>query len=423
MKLYDIIIKEKEQQSEKVIQDIHTSEEKENDTLIVSDVVPRKNRFKRFFYFFLAGAILVLLYVISIWFSYAKIVVYERSVPFTLENTMFELGHEDSQIQKDLTFQTVTVESSIFREVFGTEFKEVSEKAKGNVIFFNTWSKTKQTIPVKTTLEGSNGKRYQTTTSVTVPGYTEEGGEKKPGTSISVPIVAIDIGPASNASGLDFKVVSYVGAKKQGLTARSAGQVSGGQSGPRHTVSDTEKKVLLDTLQVQLAERLRRETRAQIPKEFFVSSDLQFLFIDPQSFVTEGESVKFIAEAQGTMVSYLIKREALYRAIANEIFRDESLENLYIPDLSALDIRITSAVPIHSKTIPDTITVSVSGNGIIRTKVDPIKVASLLVNQPTKSFRTIIASQKNIDTAELSLYPFWAPFFPKSKEFISVETR
>lgn len=381
------------------------------------------SRKKRLFFFSLTAFCIVILYIIGIKYTRAKIVVEERVIPFTLENTVIDLPHETESDSKRLSFQTMKVTTEITREIFGSELKEVTGKAQGSVIFFNEFSTSPQTIKMGTKILGANSKNYQTQASVTIPGYKIDPKTKKkvPGSSPSVPIIALETGSSSNTTGTTFSVSSFSGAKRKQLYARSTGALTGGEAGMMHTVTDAERPQIIEALKTQLSERLRRETRAQIPEQFVTYPDLQFISIDINTLKLTGEGVKFTAKMTGSLTSYLIPRTLLEQAIAKEALSDTSYTSVTIPELQSLYITPKSAIPASADKVPDMISVSVSGEGKIIAQVSPEKVRSLLVGMKRSSFTNMISSIPEVQSARYSLYPFWSPLFPKQEKYIYVD--
>lgn len=70
-----------------------------------------------------------MLYIGGMQFTRAKVIVEERVIPFTLDNTIVEVTHETETDQTRLSFQTMKVDSEIHREIFGSELKQVTGKS------------------------------------------------------------------------------------------------------------------------------------------------------------------------------------------------------------------------------------------------------------------------------------------------------
>jgi hypothetical protein len=411
MKLYDVI--RKEQQGEEKKDDIVT------ETFVLTET-PRKRR-KRIVFIAIALAVICGLYILSFYFVRAKVYVEERTIPFVLDNVVIELGHETESDTERLSFQTMTVTTEISRDLFGSQLKSVSGKAKGSVVFFNEYSKNSVTLKTGTKLVSPTGKTYLTQKSVTIPGYKMDGKKKIAGTSPSVAVIATETGPASNSEGTSLSISGYSGTKKTQLYARSVGAFKGGEEGIRHTISEAERPQILDTLKTQLAERLRRETRAQIPPQLITYPDLQFMSIDTESLKLEGDGIKFPAYIKGTMVSYLIPRDLLESAIAKEALSEQSYKSVSIPALADLIVTAKSGVPADPQVIPDTISIQVNGQGTIITEISPASIQEALLGIKRGLFNDKISAIPEISSAKYRLFPFWAPIFPKKESQIKVD--
>ncbi len=123
------------------------------------------------------------------------------------------------------------------------------------------------------------------------------------------------------------------------------------------------------------------------------------------------------------MVSYLISRDLFESAIAKEVLSDSSYTSVTIPGLASLSVVPESAIPANPQILPDVISIQVSGNGSIITKVSEERIQEALLGVKRRSFDTIIGSFGEIESARFRLFPFWSPFFPKQDKYIKVQTK
>ena len=189
-----------------------------------------------------------------------------------------------------------------------------------------------------------------------------------------------------------------------------------------YQLPDDQKDSIVNMLNADLFERLKRETRTQIPDNLLLSPDLQFFFFDKNSINFTGTDVAFPVVAHGTMTSYLINKEILEQAIASVVLRgDTTYPEVSILEIGNLQIKPISAPPADPNTIPNEFTISITGQGTLITKVLPSDIQSSLVGVGRSSFDSILAKYKEIDTGSFSMYPFWATSFPTKKERILVK--
>ncbi len=422
MKLYDVIRKER-LQNDKQFSDSTIEKAVHHDAPAPNVNYKRQSPWKKLFIIGGAGILLVGLYVAGMYMVRAQVTIVERRIPFSLTNAELELLHEKDAAQGRLSFQTMVVEATISREVYGSELRASTSKARGKVVFFNELSTTAKTVKSGTTLTAQNGKRYITQASVTVPGYTTDTKTKKKtaGTSASVLVVAEETGPAYNTNGTSFSVSGFGSSKT--FYAQSAGVISGGESGMMHGVSNADRPEVMATLTAQLTERLKRETRTQIPENLITYPNLQFVSINTDLLKLEGPEVKFPATISGTMVSYLISRELLESAIATKAVSGATLPRVSVPTLANLSVDPISAIPTSPTRVPESITIRVSGSGTLIPKASISEVTDVLVGLPRTKFVSALAAIPEIDTARYSLLPFWSPFFPTKESRIKVEVK
>lgn len=414
MKLYDVIRKE----------------ELGEDTpkAPVEESVPEHRRafhkrpfgWRKIFVICCAILFLALLYIGGMKLVRAKVIIREREIPFTLEGAEFELVHEGDDSLGRLSFQTMVVPTEVSRQVYGSEVGQSTSYAKGKVVFFNEYSTASRTIKAKTTITSKEGKKYQTTAAVTVPGYTTKNKIKTPGTSSTATVVAVGVGPNYDTPGTSFTVSGYT--SKQ-VYAQSAGAITGGEDAVMHSVSAAEKDGVIANLESQLIERLKRETRAQTPVDLLTFPDLQIADINRDSVVLRGSSIKFPASINGSMTTYLISRDMLESAIANHVLHDHTYGQVTIPSLASLEVTPITPLPTNPNDIPDSIRIRISGEGTIITKATVESIKESLIGKPKNSFGSIVEGVPEVGSAEYHFFPFWAPFFPANDDRIKIEIR
>lgn len=420
MKLYDVIRKDHADDKPSGQPVVIESPDALVEQISYRQQPPKRFSWKKIIVIVCALVFIALLYMIGILFVHAKVTVVQRQIPFSLQNTQIELANSTSANPGRLSFQTMVVTDSVSRQVFASAMTTSTTKASGKAVIINQYSKTAKTIRSGTVLTGKNGKKYLTLATAIVPGYTGMGTTKAAG-SATVSIIAADVGPTYNSDGLTFTVAGYTTASVAKLfSATSAGAITGGQNGAMHTLSDADKQQAIATLQGALREKLARATRAQIPDNLVTFPDLQFTSLDANSINITGSTIQFSATMQGSMISYLIPRDLLEQAIASKAISDHLYPDVSIPALGNIHVEPVSAIPSSPKTTPASITVAVSGQGVIITRVSPDKVLQAVTGISRGAFSGIFATIPEVDSARYSLYPFWAPYFPYKPSRINV---
>lgn len=414
MKLYDII------QKEKTVTTNRVSPQKEDSG---EELHPHKKRFpvrKSIIFFGGASILLALIYSLGNYYTYATIEVKEKTIPFSIQDAKIIISHEKEVGTERLSFQTMEITSSITRELFGSEFKEVTGKARGEVVFINEFSTTPQSIRAGTRIVGDNKKTYETVSSTTVSGYKIENKKKIAGSSAPVSIIAVETGKESNANGVVLSVNAFTGTKRKQLYARSTGALTGGEKGAMHTISDAEREQVLESLKNQLSEKLKRETRAQIPESFITFPDLQFISFNINELKLTGEDVKFPVTLKGSMVSYLLPTHLFEQKVATFVQTPEYYNRISIPEIQKFSVTPVTSIPLYTKTIPNEIVLAVTGEGTIVATIETEEIQKHLLGIRRNRFDSLIKTYPEIASAKVTVYPFWSSFFPRTEKKIRV---
>lgn len=415
MKLYDVIKKEK-LEKEGVVEKVEKVEERPLEEKVF---IKKRKKFsiKLIGTLSLIIGLVVILYLLGMRFVYAKIVVSERHIPFSFDKIKIELEEEKVADAGRLSFQVMSVDSSVTKQVYASGLQQSNVKAKGKIIIFNEYSSTSRAIKSGTTVTSAEGKKYLTQANVTVPGFTTVNGVKKAGISQEVTVLAAAVGEEYNTEGTTFTISGY---NSNQLYGRSAGAVRGGEEGMAHILTEKEKEDASFSLQANLAERLKRETRAAIPAEYITFPNLQIMSIEKDSLVFRGSSIKFPASIEGKMVTYLIPKNDLERVLANKIIVDQTYPNVTIPTIQNLIVEPLSSLSSDINKLPESITITISGEGTLVTKVSPEKIRQAVLGIPRKAFSVAMQSIAEIEEARFVFYPFWAPFFPNISSRINI---
>lgn len=423
MKLYDVITKEK--MDKKGVIKIAEPEYPKEIFKKKEPVNPMKEKkkfsFKNIGVLSSAIGFIAALYIIGMYLVYAKVTIVERHIPFSFDEIVLELEESKGSDDKRLSFQVMKSEAVANKKVYTSNLQQANTLAEGRVVLFNEYKNTPISLKKGTVITSEKGKKYTIQSAVTIPGFTGSGENKKAGISSEVKIVASEFGSDYNSVGTSFTVSGYTSSQ---VYARSAGSISGGESGVMHVLSESEREEALTDLQANLAERLKREARSSIsamPKEYLVYSDLQIMSVDKNSFVYKGGSIGFPASLEGYMISYIIPRDAFEGAIANRVLSDnQTYPNVEIPTISNLVVKPITALSTDIDRIPENIAVSISGSGTLVTKVDKEKIKQALLGIPRKAFSSALQSITEIEEAKYIFYPFWAPYFPNIPNKIQI---
>src|SRR3989344_838809 len=385
-------------------------EEKEKRVEEVKEQNEKGHRYGLWFVAFIS--ITFFLFALSFLFARAEITVSPKIKDITLDETLSAIKDSNAG---GLSFDLVVLSGEESKSVSAAEEKEVFLKAEGTVLIYNAFSSAPQKLLIDTRLEGSNGKMYKTKTAVTVPGISADGA---PG-QVEANIYGAEAGEAYNSPPLDFKVFGFKGTPKYlKFYARSKGAITGGFQGKSPIVSETEKGSTLAELKTALKEKLFKKASDQIPSGFILFKDAVFLNIDEESTVPASESSDLPIIIKGTMYGLLFNEENLTKKIAQDNISNYDESDVYIPNIGNLIFSLSNQ-DISFADVQN-ISFNLSGATKVVWKFDEAKLSADLLGKSKKDFGQILAQYSNVESAQLTLSPFWIRSFPDKIKDIKV---
>ncbi|MES2023651.1 MAG: hypothetical protein V4439_03125 [Patescibacteria group bacterium] len=355
-------------------------------------------------------SIIFLLFALSFLFSSVKVLVNPKVQNLTLNENLSAAKDSNSS---DLSFDLVALPGEEIKSLPGDIAKDVAIKAKGNVVIYNSFSKTPQALSIDTRLLGSNGKLYKTDQKVTVPGMNAD---NTPG-SVKVGIYAGDAGEDYNSDPLDFKIIGFKDTLKyEKIYARSVGRISGGIKGKVSQVSDEDKAKALIALQNTLQEKLMKKVIDQIPPGFILFKDAVFLNVDDQAD-SFNDGVLSIS-MKGTLYGFLFDEKKLTKKIAKDVVNKYDGSDLNIPNIRNLVFSLSDK-NINFSDIQN-INFTLSGPAKIVWSVDGDKLSRDILGKSKKDFNDILKQYPDIDSADLVIRPIWRSSFPEKLKDIKI---
>ncbi len=358
-------------------------------------------------------SIIFLLFALSYLFSGAKITLTPKVKDIPLNDNLSASKDGTS----GLSFDLVVISGEENKTIQGGEMKDITLKATGTVLIYNSFSTSPQVFASDTKLEGSNGKIYKTSKKVTVPGMTKAG---KPG-NVEVGIYAAEAGAEYNSAPLDFKIVSLKNTSKYSkIFARSKGEITGGLKGKMPVVSSLDKAGTVSELKATLQAKLLKKVTDQIPDGFILYKDAIFLNIDDKdvSFVPSDNNMVTV-DIKGTLYGFLLNEQKLTKKIAQDIIDKYDDSDVYIPNIRDLTFSLADKENVSFADVKD-INFNLTGTPKIIWKIDEEKFVADLLGKKKSDFNQILTGYPSIDTAVLVIRPFWKTTFPDVSKTIDV---
>lgn len=310
----------------------------------------------------------------------------------------------------ELGFTVVNTTAELSEVVPATETKFVEQKASGKITVHNDYSSKNQRLIKNTRFETPDGKIYRVRNSLVVPGNG----------TVEVTVYADKPGEEYNKDSAKFTIPGLKGDERfDKFWAESTTPLSGGFSGDRAVVGDSELASKRESLRMKLREQLTKDLQS-------VVTDGQALF-DGGVFITyestdtaelDGESVKVTekAIAQALLFDSTILAEDL--AKASSVLLYEGNKALINPnELSFSIIQKEKVDPAKDELIQFT----VSGDAKLLWAVDVDALKRDLSGKPSSALDPTLAEYPGVKDAYVTIRPFWRSNFPTDLDEIDIK--
>jgi len=376
---------------------------------------------QRFMWFLMVISVIILIFIISSYFSSATVYVTPKSFEASASSTIIV----SSSPQLGLSYELITMESEMSEKILADSKANVERKAKGKVILYNSYSTVTQRLINNTRLESTEGKIYRIKGSVDIPGYKIIKGVKTPG-SIETEVIADMPGAEYNIkiSDLkgDFKVYAFKGSTKyDAFYGRIFSDIIGGFIGVEKIVSEEK----LTETRKNIAEKLKTDliTKAENTKPLGFDLLPGSYFIEEQNEDDNNTEVdSYIVKTKSILRAFLFKNSDLAKIIASQKLKDfTSTDNVYTiwGDGSGISITGKTNKPWEEKTL----SMKIFGLTKIVWDYDVDSFKKILLGLSKKDAEKVIKEKFGDSIASISftIRPGWNNTFPEKADRIKIE--
>lgn len=302
-----------------------------------------------------------------------------------------------------------------------TGLKDVSVKASGQIVIYNTYSSQSQSLIANTRFEAPNGKIYRINKPIVIPGAKIENG-KITASEIETTVFADKPGEEYNTGLSDFTIPGFQDPeKKKKIYARSKTGISGGLIGQKKVVTENDFLALQKSLRERITNYFM-ETAANPKSDEFLFYNEAKKIVFPSSGGTEQKNKSKIGEASetlefeesGVFYGFLIKKDDLGRALAEKYFSKELAGRLEILNPEKLEFELKNFTA-------NAATFIIKGHAVFAWKLDDNSFKNELVaqNGDTKS---IFGKYQAIKEAKIIFKPNWWRLIPKDQSRVEIKT-
>lgn len=359
-----------------------------------------------------AGGVVVLLGILMypVLFPKATVTVTPRTATLTFDDSTFTASKDG---EEGVRYALVPVVISETASVAATQKKKVEEKARGIITVENRALATTQRLIKNTRFESSTGKIYRIRESIEVPGYVEKGGVKQAGT-LDVEVFADETGDGYNLKegsltipGLKDKDDLYTG-----ITAKVKTAITGGSTGTKFVISDSERTAATKGMESSLLTKARTKAQeALTDKTMTLRGAEVYTYRD---LPDEANGTNVIVGSEITYYQMIFDKNE----IAEYLRAESSVPDLpdspaVITNIDKLGVTLPqktkqSSLGTQSVFSDKSLTFTLSGSPVLEWSIDTDAVKRDLAGASRDDINTILKKNPTIGAGtQVDIMPFW----------------
>ncbi|MFC1625390.1 hypothetical protein ACFL1O_00750 [Patescibacteria group bacterium] len=316
-------------------------------------------------------------------------------------DTIIKSGKNDSA---DLSFETIELQFAQKKSTKATGIKNVSTKASGQIVIYNTYSSQSQVLITTTRFETPDGKIYRINERVVVPGNG----------SVEATVYADKPGEEYNIDFADFTIPGFKdGPRYEKFYARSKTPMTGGFEGEMSVVSDEDSVNLKKELENNIRTELMTKANLQKPEGFLLYPDaIEITF--SQNTIEEKPEI-FTLNETGTLFAFLIPEKSLSKILVKKYLNEDLQNKVIVQNLENLEFEL-----ISKDLEKELVIFKLKGTAKFVWVIEEEKLKEALVASP-KNLKQVFESYTAIEQASVVYRPSWWHFFPNKTSRIKIE--
>ncbi|MDO8676639.1 MAG: hypothetical protein Q7K16_03245 [Candidatus Azambacteria bacterium] len=306
-------------------------------------------------------------------------------------------------------------------KTFSTEGikKEVSVQSQGFITIYNAYSSAPQRLVAQTRFETKDGKIFRLQAPIIVPGAKIVSGKLTP-SSIKAGVVADIAGSEYNIGPSYFTIPGFKESPKYaGFYAQSSEEMAIGKIGSVSVINQKEIEKAKLNLQEQLIKEIENDTLSTLKdsSDFKLIKGASSVKVDEfkSSVLTGSSADSFTINMKITWQAIFFREQDLRALIGNFI-------SLKYPELVAFkfegDISYPSATKTDFKKGELFFTLKVNEENALGADINNLKKE--LAGQNENEMRTLISNKPFINSATISLWPFWVSRAPTNLNRVNI---
>lgn len=280
--------------------------------------------------------------------------------------------------------------------------KNVSTYAGGTIIVYNAHSSSPQVLVAKTRFAAPDGKIFRLTDKLTVPGAKIVDGKIQP-SSIEARVVADQTGADYNIGPVaKFTIPGFAGTPKfETFYAESKASMSGGFIGEAAYPTAEDLKSAKESASASLEDSMKALILAQLPEGVkLVQGAMSFKIIEQTIDTSSGTDGKFLVSTTAEVTLMVFRESDLIDLLLGRI-KDEAGS-----EFTVKSYELKYGQPKLNTQIGE-LRVPVDYQSVLAKKIDIDSLKTKLAGKSEPEVRALIFSVAGLESAQISLWPFW----------------
>ncbi|MEK7084963.1 MAG: hypothetical protein AAB904_00375 [Patescibacteria group bacterium] len=364
-----------------------------------------------FFWFFGALAAVAAAFFLLNVFGYVDVVITPKTqkVEVSLPIRASAAGGRDVGLEIIRAEERMMVTEPI------TQTRTLEQKATGQVVIYNAYSRAPQVLVQGTRLEAPGGRIYRTGQAVTVPGAKMEGTKIIP-QGVEVSVSADKPGKEYNLGLSDFTIPGFKGTPQyQKFYARSKTEMKGGIAGTFTAVTEEDVDRAIYKAKTPLADALKKKIESDLPAGVFLPQNSSRI-----TYTASRVEPPLLSEAREAAVEVLavfeglgLNQKDLEETIASSYLSLSPDEPVAISNLSELMFE-----KVHEDFTSKVANFRVTGAAHFVWQFDEAALKDDLIASEDRAL--VFEKYPAVERAEVRFKPAWWRIFPKDPDRVKI---
>ncbi len=294
--------------------------------------------------------------------------------------------------------------------------KEVAKKAGGIITVYNAYSSEPQPLVARTRFETPDGKTFRLVKELVVPGAKVVNGQITP-SSIDAEVIADQAGPSYNIGPVEkYTIPGFKGSPKYKVFyGSSANAMTGGFIGESAYPLDSDIKKAKTEATKKLEDSTKASLAAQVPQGFKILEGASEFVITKQNVIDEVDANSNFSVFVEGQLNILAFRESDLENMLVEKAKKEIGKNI---EARSFELAYTGVAKSNFKL--GQMTFPIVFTSILVPAINQQALTQQVMGKTEMDLQTLIFSLPDIESAQISLWPFWVKTVPTREGRIKI---